>query len=234
MSDAARSHLRRCDAVIRRPRAAVFPLRTAVLVLALVAAGRAWPVDVFVEALLPNLAVLQIDGKRVTLRAGESLGELTLISSDARSAIVEINGEQRQLQVSQRISSAFSQPEAREVVVRRDERLQYRTNAEINGVRLPVLVDTGANMIALNARQALAVGIGRNEGTPARVQTASDVLPARQVTLDSVDVGGIRVDAVTAMIIDGEQPSTVLLGMSFLQHVDMQEKDGVLTLRGRW
>ncbi|MEM9316876.1 MAG: TIGR02281 family clan AA aspartic protease [Pseudomonadota bacterium] len=220
--------------MIRRPRAAVFPLRTAVLVLALVTAGRAWPVDVFVEALLPNLAVLQIDGKRVTLRAGESSGELTLISSDARSAVVEINGEQRQLQVSQRISSAFSQPEAREVVVRRDERLQYRTNAEINGVRLPVLVDTGANMIALNARQALAVGIGRNEGTPARVQTASDVLPARQVTLDSVDVGGIRVDAVTAMIIDGEQPSTVLLGMSFLQHVDMQEKDGVLTLRGRW
>ncbi|MEL7045506.1 MAG: TIGR02281 family clan AA aspartic protease [Pseudomonadota bacterium] len=211
-----------------------FPVRTAVLVLTLAAATRAWSLEVFVEALLPNLAVLQIDGKRVTLRAGESSGELKLISSDARSAIVQINGEQRQLQVSQRISSAFSQPESREVVVRRDERLQYRTNAEINGVRMPVLVDTGANMIALNASQAAAVGIGRDEGTPARVQTASDVLPARRVTLDSVDVGGIRVDAVTALIIDGEQPSTALLGMSYLQHVEMQEKDGVLTLRGRW
>lgn len=186
------------------------------------------------EALLPGLAVLQIDGRRVTLRAGESSGEVELVASDARSALVRISGKEQSLQVSQRISSAFSQPESREVVVRRDERLQYRTTAEINGVRMPVIVDTGANMIALNASQAAAVGIGRNEGTQARVQTASEVLPARRVTLDSVDVGGIRVNAVTALIIDGEQPATTLLGMSFLQHVEMQEKDGILTLRGRW
>jgi aspartyl protease family protein len=190
--------------------------------------------DIFVEALMPGLAVFKIDGRRVTLREGQRSGDLLLVASDAKSALVNIAGEERRLQVSQRISGAFTRPARREVLVKRDSQLQYRTTAEINGVRTPVIVDTGANVIALNARQAEAVGIAADEGQAAQVQTAGAILPARGVMLDSVSVGGIRVNAVAATVIDGAQPATTLLGMSFLQHVEMVEKDGVLTLRGRW
>ena len=190
--------------------------------------------DIVVEALLPGVAVMQIDGRRVTLRAGQSEQGVKLLSADAQVAVVEISGQQQRLRVSQRISAQFAEPQQRSISIPRDEQMQYRTTAEINGVRLPVVVDTGANIVALNSRHARAVGLDPEEGIPSQVQTAGSVVPARRVRLDSVSVGGIRIDAVDATIIDGDFPAVVLLGMSYLQHVELEDRGGVLTLRARW
>lgn len=194
--------------------------------------GRA--AQVRVEALLPGLAVLQIDGQRVTLREGQSRGDVTLLSANSREAVVRIGVQEQTLGVSDQISGQYSRPERPVVTVRRDDRLQYRVTAELNGVRMPVLVDTGANVVALNAAQARAIGIAPDAGVVSQVETAGAIVPARQVTLDSVTVGGINVQSVVATVIDGPLPATVLLGMTFLRHVEMQEQDGVLTLKGRW
>ncbi len=190
--------------------------------------------DVYVEALLPNMAVLQIDGQRVHLRAGQSHGPVTLVEADGSSALVRLDGVEQRLTVSQRISGQFAEPTQRSITIRRDNQLQYLANAEINGVRLPVIVDTGANVVALNGRHASRVGIDPDEGTPSQVQTAGSVVPARSVVLDSVIVGGIRVDTVAATVIDGDFPETILLGMSYLKHVEMTEQGGVMTLKARW
>ena len=50
------------------------------------------------------------------------------------------------------------------------------------------------------------------------------------ITLRSVSVGGIRVDNVQATVVEGSFPTTVLLGMSYLKHVEMKENNGVLSL----
>ena len=55
-------------------------------------------------------------------------------------------------------------------------------------------------------------------------------MPAWQVQLDSVDVGGIRVNFLEATVLEGPQPELMLLGTSYLQHVHMQERDGILML----
>ncbi|MFK7828874.1 MAG: TIGR02281 family clan AA aspartic protease [Congregibacter sp.] len=191
-------------------------------------------VDVVVEALLPGLAVLQIDGSRVTLREGQAVKGVRLIAADAKSALVDIAGKQQRLRVSQRISAQFSAPKRRSVTIPLDEQLQYLTNAEINGVGLPVIVDTGANVVALNSEHARAVGIAEHEGQKTQVTTAGSVVPARTVQLTSVSVGGIRIENVEATIIDGEFPRQILLGMSFLRHVELEDRSGVLTLRARW
>ncbi|MEM1404169.1 MAG: TIGR02281 family clan AA aspartic protease [Pseudomonadota bacterium] len=190
--------------------------------------------DVVVEALLPGLAVMRIDGQRVKLRAGESHKGITLVEANSRTALLEIDGKQQRLGVSQRISAQFSAPESRVVTIPRNSQLQYRTIAQINGARLNVVVDTGANIVALNAAHARAAGIAEDEGQPSQVQTAGSIVEARRVMLDSVDVGGIRVNRVLATVIDGEFPVDVLLGMSFLQHVDLEESEGILTMRARY
>lgn len=190
--------------------------------------------DVFIEALLPGFAVMQIDGRRVRLRAGESHGPVTLIEATSESALISLEGKQQRLNVSQRISARFAPPQQRRVIIQRDRQLQYLTNAEINGVRLPVIVDTGANIVVLNGRQAARIGLDSEAGTPTRVQTAGAVVAARQVLLDSVSVGGIRVNAVDAAVIDGEFPATALLGMSYLKHVELSDEGGIMTLRARW
>jgi aspartyl protease family protein len=53
---------------------------------------------------------------------------------------------------------------------------------------------------------------------------------AYSVTLQSVSVGGIQVDNVPATVLEGVFPGTVLLGMSYLRHVKLQEHNGILSL----
>ena len=190
--------------------------------------------SVQVEALMPGMAVLTIDGRRHTLRRGESAAGITLVSASAREAVLDIGGERRRAGVSDRIAGAYSAPEPRAATVSRDERMQYRTTATINGRRMEVLIDTGANVVALNRDHAAALGIDASEGAPTRVETAGSTVAGHIVNLASVDVGGIRVDNVRATVVDGAFPRTVLLGMSYLRHVQLSEENGVLSLTSRW
>ena len=190
--------------------------------------------DVIVEALLPNGAVFKINGNRHTLRAGQSIGDVRLISADAKAAVIEISGQRQTVGISQRITGNFQVPEKREVTIPKDALKQYRTVATINGRRVAVIVDTGANTVALSASQASALGVDYESGIPTSVETASGKVAAWVVALDSVDVGGIRVDKVQAAVTDSEYPSTIMLGMTYLEQVDIAESNGVLSLKRDW
>ena len=186
--------------------------------------------DIEVQALFTNAAMMKIDGQSKMLKVGQSFGGVTLLESTSQSAVIEMNGEKQQVTVSQRISGNFQQPTSLEVVIPRDAMMQYISQAEINGRRVQVMVDTGANIVALNSRQAESLGVDFRSGAPTKVATASGVVDAWVVMLDSVDVGGIRVDRVEASVIEGGYPATILLGMTYLRHVEMKEKNGILHL----
>lgn len=196
----------------------------------------AWPAPprVEVEALFTNAAVLMIDGERKMLKAGQSYRGVTLVTAVSSKATVEVDGQTRELGVSRHIGTRYENSEPRVVSIPRDARMQYQTTAIINGRSVPVLVDTGANVVALNSAQAGTLGVDYNAGSPARVETASGMVNAWYVTLQSVDVGGIRVDNVEATVVEGDFPSTILLGMTYLRHVKMEEADGVLSLSRTW
>ena len=196
----------------------------------LLSALPAYATDIEVQALFTNAAMMKIDGQSKMLKVGQSFGGVTLLESTSQAAVIELNGEKQQVTVSQRISGNFQQPASLEVVIPRDSMMQYISQAEINGRRVQVMVDTGANIVALNSQQAKSLGVDFRSGTPTRVSTASGVVDAWVVMLDSVDVGGIRVDRVEASVIEGGYPATILLGMTYLRHVEMKEKTGILHL----
>ena len=183
-----------------------------------------------VEALLPDTAVLKIDGQRKTLRVGQSYGGVTLLASYSRTATLEVNGQQMIVGISRHIGSNYQGPQEQVVTIARDAMLQYQTSASINGRSVRVLVDTGANVVAMSAVQARALGIDYSAGIPSKVETASGLISAHMITLRSVTVGGIKVENVRASVVEGDFPATVLLGMTYLQHVKMQENNGVLSL----
>ena len=187
-----------------------------------------------VEALFTNAAVLRIDGESKMLKVGQTFRGVTLVTAVSSKATIEVDGQTRELGVSRRIGTRYENNEPRVVTIPRDARMQYQTTAVVNGRSVAVLVDTGANVVALNSAQARALGLDYSTGTPARVETASGMASAWQVTLESVDVGGIRVDNVEATVVEGDFPSTILLGMTYLRHVKMEETDGVLSLSRSW
>lgn len=201
---------------------------------ALAQPGSTGPAAIQVEALLPNTAVLMIDGQRRTLRAGESYQGVTLVSADARAAVLEIDGERQTVGLNRMITTRYSDPEKRQVDIPRNDRRQYITTAQINGRSVSVVVDTGANIVAMSSDHAERLGIDFRQGRPAKLETASHVVDAWMVNLASVEVGGIRVDNVQASVSEGDFPATILLGMSYLEHVELREKNGVLSLSRSW
>ena len=93
----------------------------------------------------------------------------------------------------------------------------FRVDATINGVELPVLVDTGASTVALDRDTARRVGIDVDGlSYDAQVRTANGVASAAMVRLDSVAVGPIERRNVTAMVTANDAIGVGLLGMSFL------------------
>lgn len=202
--------------------------------LLLPTAALAQAASVTVEALLPNTAVLLINGQRKTLKAGASFQGVKLLSADASVAVLEINGERQRLGLNRNITTNYVAPERRQLDIPRNDRMQYITTALLNGRSIQVMVDTGANVVAMNGQQAAALGIDYKVGVPSKLETASSIIDAWMVSLQSVELGGIRVENVRATVVEGDYPSTILLGMSFLQHVEMRERDGVLSLSRAW
>ena len=187
-----------------------------------------------VEALMTDAAVLKIDGERKMLKAGQSYKGVTLVSAYSRTATLEVDGKQQVVGLSRRIGADFQEPKEQVVNIRRDERLQYNTTILINGRTMPALVDTGANLVALSSKHAQALSIDYKTGFQSQVETASGMVGAWLITLRSVSVGGIRVENVQATVVDGSFPTTILLGMSYLKHVEMKENNGVLSLSRGW
>ncbi|WP_312598454.1 TIGR02281 family clan AA aspartic protease [Brevundimonas sp.] len=108
----------------------------------------------------------------------------------------------------------------------------YWAQARIDGRAVRVLVDTGASVVVLTRADAGRLGV---QPEPARftgrVQTASGVVRAAPVRLNTVSVAGARVDQVEALVVEqGLEYS--LLGMSYLGRLSAFEATPTgLTLR---
>ena len=187
-----------------------------------------------VEALFTGAAVLKIDGQRKTLKVGETYGGVKLLAARSQTCTLEVDGRQTVLGISRRIGSNFEQPQEQVVTIQRDAKLQYQTSATINGRSIPVLVDTGANVVAMSSAHAQTLGLDYSAGIPSKVETASGMVDAHLVNLASVSVGGIQVRNVRATVVEGNFPMTILLGMTYLEHVKMEENNGVLSLSRAW
>lgn len=97
----------------------------------------------------------------------------------------------------------------------------YRAESEINGVRVMMLVDTGASMVLLPHEVVRDLGID-----PASLEytlpvtTANGKSHVAPVTLSSIKIGPIAVFDVEAAVAQPGRLKVGLLGMSFLERLD--------------
>jgi aspartyl protease family protein len=96
-----------------------------------------------------------------------------------------------------------------------------------------MLLDTGATMIALPAKEAVRMGINYKAGRPVQMNTANGLAAAYKVTLDTVKVGGLEVHQVEAVIQESGL-DVGLLGMSFLKRTDMRNDGQQMVLTKRF
>ena len=108
----------------------------------------------------------------------------------------------------------------RSLSIPRDARGHFQTNGRIDGQRVDFMVDTGASMVALRERDANKLGIfPAARDYTGRSSTANGIVKVAPVRLSSLEVNGIRVYDVQAMVLPDEALNVNLLGMSFLSRV---------------
>jgi aspartyl protease family protein len=189
--------------------------------------------DIEVQALFKNHAVLMVNGKRRSVRAGQSTPEgVTLISANSREAVVEANGTRHTLALGTRIGGGFPTPREQKVLVPADARGMYLASGSINGVGVQFMLDTGATLVSINEPMAASVGLDyRRLGTPGHSMTAAGVVRIWRLRLARVRLGEIELTDVDAAVHEGAFPPVALLGNSFLSRVEMTRAAGSVLLR---
>src|SRR5262245_19651374 len=108
----------------------------------------------------------------------------------------------------------------RTVTVQSDRRGHFQVEGSVDGRRLDFMVDTGATVVALRERDAGKLGIfPAPRDYTGLTATANGTIRVAPVRLPSLEVNGIRVYDVNAVVIPDHALSVNLLGMSFLSRV---------------
>jgi aspartyl protease family protein len=189
---------------------------------------------IVVLGLFKDKAIVEIDGRKRSLTAGAMSPEgVRLIAANSSEALIEVNGKRGTYTLGTHIGSAYASvsPQAT-VQIWPDATGMYTVEGNINQFPIKFLVDTGASTVAMNKHQAKRLGLDyKLNSVEGKASTASGIARAYYLTLKKVRVGEIELKEVPAVVIDGDFPLVSLLGMSFLNRVDMMRNGRMLELR---
>ncbi len=202
---------------------------TLAAVLFLSACGGADAAEVNLNGIVGNKALLVIDGgKPRWVTAGEtSSAGVKLVSVSGDTAVIELGGKRESLTLGQsaRLAGNARSSGTQSVTLTADNRGHFVTTGAINGVSVRFLVDTGASLVSMSSIEAKRLGINYSAGQKTFSSTANGVVPTFLVKIDEVRVGDVALNNVDGMVHVGDSLPIVLLGMSFLNRMEMK-RDG--------
>jgi aspartyl protease family protein len=105
---------------------------------------------------------------------------------------------------------------------------QYLVPGRVNGREVTFLVDTGATDVAIPAH--LGERLDLAAGQAVTVETAGGRTRAARTEIDRIAVGGIQLEDVDGTLNPALSGDEILLGMSFLRHLDLRLEDDRLIL----
>ncbi len=136
---------------------------------------------------------------------------------------------EKQHNPNQTISVSTDKGGAREVTLQQNRLGHYVATGFVNGQKVTFLLDTGATTISIPGNLANKLGLDLEQ--PHRVRTANGDTIAYQTMLKQVRLGSIELYNLKASIAPQMRGSELLLGMNFMRHLEMVQRDNQLTLR---
>lgn len=196
-----------------------------------------WAAEVALAGLLPNRAIVVVDGGNPrTLAVGASIGDgVKLLAVEDGAAVFLIAGKRQRLVLGDHaVASGGSGGGAAAVALTADGRGQFFTQGAINGIGMRFMVDTGATFVSLSAGDAARANIDfRGKGRPGLMATANGTVKAWTVPGNTVRLGDIVLHEVDISVHEADMP-IVLLGMSFLNRMEMKRDGDTMTLKKRF
>jgi aspartyl protease family protein len=169
--------------------------------------------------------------------AGDSYKAVKVVSTEGDVAVLEIAGKRHSLRVGDAPASVggagADAAGGTRVVLNAGTGGHFMTQGQINGRSVQMVVDTGASVVSLSIEEAERMGLNYKGGQPVQMSTANGVIPAWRLKLASVKVGDVLVYNVDSVVSSGAMPY-VLLGNSFLSHFQMTRSNDQMVLEKRY
>ncbi|MFN4183963.1 MAG: TIGR02281 family clan AA aspartic protease [Hyphomonas sp.] len=129
-------------------------------------------------------------------------------------------------------SETTSSIHTRAAFIEREADGHYWTRADVEGTEVKFMVDTGASIVALTYRDAQRLGLQPDMLVyDSEIRTAGGITYGAPVTLDSIRIGRVEVEAVNAVVLRSDLEQS-LLGMTFLSELNSYEfRKGQLIIR---
>ena len=166
---------------------------------------------------------------------GDSHKGVKLVSTAGDQAVVEIDGKRHTLRVGEAPASVGGggAPAGQKIVLTAGSGGHFLTEGSINGRSAYFMVDTGATSIGMGAADAERLGIDYKSGQPVRMGTANGVAQGWRVMLGTVRIRDVEVRNVEAVV--GQMPMPyILLGNSFLNRFQMRRDNDLMVLERRY
>lgn len=135
----------------------------------------------------------------------------------------------RQNNPNQNIPAHIDPNQVPEVTLIQNRDGHYLANGKINNQPVTFLLDTGATDVVIPKHIAQRLKLKQGVATQAR--TANGLITVYATRLNSVSIGAITLNNIQASINPHMEFDEILLGMSFMKHLDLLQRGKELTLR---
>ena len=134
-----------------------------------------------------------------------------------------------QFNPNQNIHTYTSIDGIKELQLTRNSYGHYVASGSINHHSVIFILDTGATDVAIPDK--LASNLGLKKGHPMTYRTANGEITVYATQLREISLGEITLQNVRATINPHYSSDEILLGMSFLKHLEFTQRGDTLTLR---
>jgi len=176
-------------------------------------------------------------GTPKSVTVGESYKGVKIVSTQGDQAVMEIAGKRLTMRVGEAPASVGGATNGgaggTKVVLSAGSGGHFFAQGQINGRAVQLVVDTGASVVSLSVTEAERVGLNYKAGQPIQLSTANGVIPGWRLKLASVRIGDVVVYDVDAVVSTGAMPF-VLLGNSYLSRFQMTRNNEQMVLDKRY
>jgi aspartyl protease family protein len=167
---------------------------------------------------------------------GDTHQDVKVVSTSGDQAVVEIDGRRKTLRVGEApasVGGSGAAPSGSKIVLTVGTGGHFHSEGSINGRATFFMVDTGATSIGIGASEADRLGLDYKSGQPVRLGTANGVTMGWRVMLGTVRIRDVEVRNVEAVVSQQPMPY-ILLGNSFLNRFQMRRENDQMVLERRY
>jgi aspartyl protease family protein len=141
---------------------------------------------------------------------GETYLGVKLVSAANEEAVVEIAGKRATLRMGESPVSVKGKGAGSKIVLTADSQGHFMGPGKINGQAMQFMVDTGATTVALGVNDAERMGIAYKNGEQIRLSTANGNSVGWRIRLQSVRIGDVELPGVEAVVTPASMPYVLL------------------------